>query len=623
MGKNYYKTKKYNRNIKKGAGLFSNTKEYIGNKTKKIYDSVKSTSSKLASSASDIAKSKYLFSLIVNPGSVHRMLFKNAHFIDFIEPAHIKRLYCQGQPTDCVIIEKGYLYSNNTAVVNAANEAEANSHELAKQILDSAQTQNEIEKNDVNIQPSVDINTDELDKMAEEIEKQDKMLEQQSTNTGFINQTLNRLAFAKLNDAILTDDFKTAESDKDYITFKPGYQPLFEFFATYKHQFNRTIHYGGWDEWAYINKKITEFISLKPGLQKEFMEMIWGTSGIIKLVKSTLDKGGKIADSFKEARKKGSDYLKQFISGLSKEQSDAAAKKNEEEENEKLQNGGWEFPKINMPTISLSSMKPNIPKYRVIRILIKYYDIDPGKYNFNVLKRLGAMKKNYPLFMEREAKKAVQIAINTLQANTTNSILVEGNINKDDDEQSIAGKSLDDLLNELVALNTGSNMQQTKGGNQTERKRHSSKRKRRTLKSNNMYGGLSFDSPFFKNVKMIFKTTYKMMIDKQMVALAQFIIGKPEENLDPNQNKNTKLIAELYAEITRCLSMSTMTLCFTITSSIVGHISHGLAAMPACVLSNVMYMVFLYETRILDYDKISIYEQSGTKSVINYTGTAI
>ena len=38
-------------------------------------------------------------------------------------------------------------------------------------------------------------------------------------------------------------------------------------------------------------------------------------------------------------------------------------------------------------------MGTNVSKYRVYRKLLKYFDIDPGKYNMNLLKRTGVLKQ--------------------------------------------------------------------------------------------------------------------------------------------------------------------------------------------------------------------------------------
>jgi hypothetical protein len=78
---------------------------------------------------------KYVFSLLANPSNVHRILFKNAYFIEFINFEHILKLYCgepkkiyryKELPEECVVLKKGYLFSKNKEVVaNSEKETES------------------------------------------------------------------------------------------------------------------------------------------------------------------------------------------------------------------------------------------------------------------------------------------------------------------------------------------------------------------------------------------------------------------------------------------------------------------------------------------------------------------
>ena len=78
---------------------------------------------------------KYVFSLLANLSNVHRILFKNAYFIEFINFEHILKLYCgepkkiyrdKELPEKCVVLKKGYLFSKDKEVVaNSEKETES------------------------------------------------------------------------------------------------------------------------------------------------------------------------------------------------------------------------------------------------------------------------------------------------------------------------------------------------------------------------------------------------------------------------------------------------------------------------------------------------------------------
>ena len=208
------------------------------------YISAKTTSTNIArsayqnrgnlfKSAKEIgSSSKYLFSLIANPTNVHRMLFKNAHFIDFINFEQIKRLYCDENSPNCVRLENGYLYSNNPDVVQSSEQAVNQDVQETQSSISNTPVDSSIPQEQVaDLQKVI---------LANQIENE-KMDDNMGPVSSFADQTFKRLAFAKLNDAILTDNPQLVNSDTQYISFTVP--QLFEFFHTYKFQVNRCLWY--------------------------------------------------------------------------------------------------------------------------------------------------------------------------------------------------------------------------------------------------------------------------------------------------------------------------------------------------------------------------------------------
>jgi hypothetical protein len=597
-----------NKTVKKGAGFgFLTSYNSAKNMTSKAYKSIGNTTNKLVKSGVDVLNSKYLFSLIVNPSSVHRMLFKNSHFITFIDFPQIQRLYCKGQQPNCVVLKDGYLYSNNPVVVNSANNPEEIRRNNEETLIESGSMKSQQDAN-ISNEEAKKMNSAILS-MEEEIDKLDESYDNKANKYGLMSQTINRLAFAKLNDALLTDNMAKVTPgnplyDPDYISFKPGYQPLFEFFTTYKYQVNRTLHYGGWKEWMYITEEMRKLFVLNPQLETEFLNIIWLTSGIFKVIALVLGKGSKTKDQVIQAVKSGNEDI--ISNQINNKESLSADKKSQEIENEDNMEVQQQsrFGKFTSSVkkgfyatgrMVSNTLGTNISKWRVIRCLLKYYDIDPDKYNFNLMKRTGILKKNYPLFMDREAKKAVQIAINNLR-NNRNSRL--SNVNLMLADKSYMNKTLDQLLNELMMYNVDMpNMNNRYGG----KNKHGGKKTRKNgvthgKRINKMYGG---NLLFFNNIKFIFNNTYKLMIRDQMKSFTNLMSSNPE---------GTHLIAELYAEIVRCLSMMTITLCLTIGNFLIGKTGLPIS-MPACYISNAMYMMFIFKMRILDLNKVNMIEK--------------
>ena len=273
----------------------------------------------------------------------------------------------------------------------------------------------------------------------------------------------------------------------------------------------------------------------------------------------------------------------------------------------------------------------NISKYRVIRKLLHYYDIDPGKYNMNILKKTNVLKPNYTAFMEREAKLAVFIAIYNLKTNLNNKItnvIVDESVilksyNKFTSIDDILNKfSLDDLLeilmkynlntndiinieqNEIVQGNINNfvnclvvdnntpdkfgfkkqNFDNTKYCNKEYYSNRSGGYKSR--KNHKMKGGSML---FFYNLNIIFKETYKQMIKNQFAHIQQICnsgIVKCKTN-----------ISKFFAQITRDTLFMPITLCST-PLSIVSYTFGGVT--PHCVISNSMALYFLFTMRIIN-----------------------
>jgi hypothetical protein len=576
--------KNRNKTVKKGAGMFDGFRNY----SSRMYNTTRNGAINLASSGKEIMNSKYLFTLLANPANVHRMLFKNSHFIEFINFSQIQRLYCNGQQPNCVVLKDGYLYSNNPMVVASSNNEMQNKQMDLQAINDNGNATS----------PQEAVQAKQLLVNVEEAsDKLDEQMDNQISNYGFVGQTMNRLAFAKLNDALLTDNTQLANVDPYYITFKPGFQPLFELFTIYKYQVNRTLWYGGWTEWAYITKSMNQLIKNNPLLTQFFLSQLWGTAGFIKLIKFIFSKAPSyLLNSFR-----GLTPQKAQLEANQKdnEETQKALQKNQQEEikdnmQQPVQAAGQGFFSRNYTRLNntmsrgyqgirsrVSPMGNSITKYRIIRVLLKYYDIDPDKYNFNLLKRAGLLKKNYPVFMDMEARKAVYTAIYNykMKGNTRISQVTPLNPN----DQSYMQQSLDQLLNQLLQFNTYG------GGQGTRKNGRSNKRIKMTG------GGL-----FFENIKFIFSESYKFMINNQMNKLTMFMNQSPQ--------MNTELVAEMYAELVRCVAMMTMTLCMTLGNMILGKVVTGPVSVstPHCYISNGMYIYLIFKILELDYSKVNI-----------------
>lgn len=610
--KKFFNKKK--RFIKKGSGFFSNLSKKVSN----AYTSVKNTTSNslksayqnsrnLVKSAKDIGSSgKYLFSLIANPANTHRILFKNAHFIDFIDFKYIERLYCN-RDSSCVRLEEGYLYSNNPSVIQQSEQA------VNKDITDLIANAN-------SIQPDNSVPPEEAAKIKQIVEKTDiASLKEENSGpvSSFIDKTFKRLAFAKLNDAILTDNEQLANFDSQYIVFKNI--NLFEFFHTYKYQVNRCLWYGGWRDWMYVTDQITNLFLINDTLSNDFLNELWGTVGLMKLIiKYPKDKRDKLINVIKSGQQ---EKALQETNAQGKSLADSKL----QEMNKNVESNGpptstSRFSSFNRTVRNginstgnfiSNAIGTNISKYRVYRNLLKYYDIDIGKYNMNMLKTTGILKSNYPVFMVREAQKAVQIAINNLSANRNNSIInVNTNIENIDipniqvsnfaiknknNIMEIENAKLDYLINKLLLFNVDTQNVQKTGGNKNKNKLTKNKT-RRTSVNVNMTGGSKF---FFLNLEVIFKACFQKMIGNQLKILNEYAMKSGEKS---------EYISHFFAEIIRCLGMMTITLCLTLANYALYTLPLPLAT-PHCVISNLMFMYVIFKMRLLNMEQINVIQK--------------
>jgi len=455
-----------------------------------------------------------------------------------------------------------------------------------------------------------------------------------------ILKTLKRFDFSKLNDAIITDG-ENEENNKSAIFF---WQPeLFEFFHTYKYQVNRALWYGGWNNWTIIINEMREFISNNDDIAIEYKNILWGTSGALKFLQQIF---GNNNNNTVMSIIKG--LTPEYINKLYTTNEKHAYKQLESDENDIPDVGNRQYKESMFKNITRKvrsyadkvgeqiskTLGTNISKYRVIRKLLHYYDIDPGKYNMNILKKTNLLKPNYTAFMEREAKKAIFIAIYNLKTNLnnkiTNVIVDESEIltsynnhfNTIDDMINKYGFSLDDLLeilmkynlntndiinieqNEIVQENikkfvnclvahnntpdeygeTKQNFDNTKYCN----KEYYSTRRGgdKSRKNHKMKGGSML---FFYNLNIILKETYKQMIKNQFAYIQRIC------NSGNSEYKNN--ISKFLAQITRDTLFMSLSLCST-PLSIVSYTFGGVT--PHCVISNSMALYFLFTMRIIN-----------------------
>ena len=567
----------------------------------------------LLQSAKDIGSSgKYLFSLIANPSNTHRMLFKNAHFIEYIDFKYVKMLYCSKETPDCIKLENGYLYSNNPTVIDTAKQAVAKDNQEIQETANATKPDPSVPPEEAAAIKKLVVANETASETAEESDAPQRSL---------FDQTFQRLAFAKLNDAILTDDHQLSDSPTNniYISFKDN--ELFHFFHTYKYQVNRCLWYGGWGEWSYIVTQANNMFLTNQELANAFLSELWGTAGLLKLmVKYPKEKLDKLIKTIKTGK---SDAVMQETNATGNQMAEAKLKELEAEEAN--QEGQQTVPtaqqtpptaqsrfsrftstvknrvntvKKRVSSIGQSLSGQYLSKYRVYRKLLKYYDIDAGKYNMNLLKTTGVLKGNYPLFMVREAQIAVKMAIKNLEANRNAEITnVDTSIAEEEssvnNNLAMENAKLDGLINDLMKYNMDNqgtkNLQslQSKGG------KHRKNNKTRRLK---MSGGSRL---FFFNVAVVFKQSYYVMVNKQIKNIGDLI---------KKDTTKTKYVAKFFAEIIKCLAMMTVSLCLTLANYAL-YVLPFPVSMPHCIISNLMYMWVIFKMRIINMDQINVMEK--------------
>ena len=209
----------------------------------------------------------------------------------------------------------------------------------------------------------------------------------------------------------------------------------------------------------------------------------------------------------------------------------------------------------------------------IMRKLLQYYDIDLKKYNMNLLKTTGILKKNYPLFMEIEAR----IALITANACLTDDDDDDENIKKRYNQISgdikyeimnNAKYSLDVLIDELIVIQKKKN----KGG-------YPNKNKTRKYYK----GGIVFT----KVLNNIFKQCSRLMVHKQLTNIERLIINYPEEIIP---------VAKFISDVMACAMNSGNILCFTAANF--GLMPFLPAGTPHCILANIAAILVLYK---LDY----------------------
>jgi hypothetical protein len=523
---------------------------------------------------------KYVFSLLANPSNVHRILFKNAYFIEFINFEHILKLYCgepkkiyRGKelPEKCVVLKKGYLFSKDKEVVaNSEKETESEKPNDETAIANVLNIHDEVKEN----------------KKEEEYDIKK-----------FIDEGFERLDFSKLNNALLTDDFEKHDEDNYYISFYTRYICLFEYLHTFKYQFHRMLWSGGMFDWTYILDETKKLLDNNDDLHREFrkynglekhdkylgnFQEIYNNGG--EVVQSVINKDGEIDEK---------DFL--YIYGAvekvtRKVKKVTPIKGGDIRHLNKVKNIATEV----VESIAKQTVK-NVNKYMIMRKLLQYYDIDPKKYNMNLLKTTGILKKNYPLFMEIEAR----IALITANACFTDDN--KSNKNIKDKYNEISGEidyeilnnakySLDVLIDKLIDIQKKKNT----GG-------YPMKNKTRKYYK----GGILFTNV----LNDIFKQCSRLMVEKQLTKIKMLIIYKPQETIP---------VAKFISDVMACAMNSGNILCFTAANF--GLMPFLPAGTPHCILANIAAILVLYK---LDYlgrrDIIKTKDNNDEENIINIT----
>ena len=438
------------------------------------------------SNAYKLSTSKYLITLLANPANTHRILFKNAGMIDFLEWENIRDIYCKnGEFKDCIRKEGNYLFTKNSALIknimyNDSVNKKAKDDEQKAELENAKKV---VVSNNGSMEgggPDEDANAekaaiDALDSMNETLEL-DEINDPNSGISEWINQGYYRLPFDSLNDALLTDDptnpnfnkcdIKTLKPVKtvNIVSFKPKYELFYQLFTIYKYQVHQTLWGSGFFNWTWLIDQISTFIGKHPNIKVLFNEDIWSvfSSNWLKsdIMLETVSSYGKgLYDSFVTV---GNEFVKDVNEEIGKNSSipnlgiesgietsasylgnKASSFGNKASSFgsglssglSSINNSGFikDVKKMGTGMTTdfkkagdyLSKLSPtNLNKFRVVRELLRYYDFDAKKYNLDILKTTGLFTKNYPKFMELEVRRALIIAINNLMGNTNKQIII-------------------------------------------------------------------------------------------------------------------------------------------------------------------------------------------------------
>ena len=549
----------------------------------------------------------YIATLIANPSNTHRILFKNANFMNFIREKDIVRLYC-GKDISCIHFKisptNGLKYIMQNADIREKDKVGGSPEEDALAISLANTTTPRAPKEEG------EEGEEELVEALGQADEEDiltKFLNDKMTDA---NIAINRNTFSRLNDEFVlgSEDYK---ADSRIVFFEEEFDPLFQYFHTYKYHFSRALWSGGWPEWEDLTRVMVEIIESKPELKTKFTKTLWYSLGGLEILQ-------KMNPVFKEkARNVIKDKTQEKTSGELNTSAEASLPVKEEDNTSSpfitslkkylntIKTGMNEVGSKISKTLNdnpIYNFNVAFDKCRVVRKLLNYYDIQPPK-NCNYSMR---REETYPKFMKRECMIAISVAIDILKstAKTSSSyqyyrvetpldktpgVDLSKILEKARSEISIeklknnAYYNIDDnnskfatLLNDLLSLNAVE--EQIKGG---------------------QVGG---NSTFFYNLNVIFKWTYKQMLERIKQNIVTFIDKSSVEieSIEETSNEsgiiqvndkpqNTLDCANLFfAQIARLTMKSPGVLC-TIELKLPSH----------CYIANAMLIEMLFKLSLL------------------------
>ena len=463
---------------------------------------------------------KYLFTLLANPANTHRILFKNANFIDFIREKDMRRLYCGNEESTCI----EFIESKSNGMKYIMGNAKGGAGEEALTLALAVSSTKEEEEENI-LDSIVDEYRDEsLDfyESVKDVYKEGKIM-------------FFRNSFGRLNDKfVLGYEDSIPSINPDIVYFEEKYDALFQFFHTYKYQCSRTLWRGAWSEWADLINTMVNVCTKNNDINTNFTNTLWGTFGTIKLLKKLNGSVKKfIQGSFSnETTEKDSESLNTTIS-------------NHAEETDKESEGTFlSDAKSAINKISSIISSSSFDKCRILRKLQNYYDIRPTKECHHHLFFNNRDAKNYPTFMKRECMIAITCAIQIFQQD-----------NQKYEYTKITVPLSDEIINKSIK-DVQKNATREEDFDIDENSGHFNKlliallgmnKLNETKKGGSQVGG---NSSFFYNLNVIFKWTYKKMLERI------------ETNII-NINEADK-IGLFFAQIVRLTINNSITLCLTI-----------------------------------------------------------